>query len=45
MDFQTETTEDKNELILRPNYSRYGKCAPLKRNEEMVAIADSVLVI
>ena len=34
-----------SKLILRPNYARYGKAAPLKRNEEMVALADEVLVI
>ena len=34
-----------SKLILRPDYARYGKAAPLKRNEEMVALADAVLVI
>jgi len=34
-----------SKLILRPDYARYGKAAPLKRNEEMVALADEVLVI
>ncbi len=32
-------------FILRPQYDLYGKAAPLKRNEEMVKMADSVLVI
>lgn len=34
-----------SKIILRPQYARYGKGAPLKRNEEAVAIADRVLVI
>lgn len=31
--------------IVRPEYSRYGKAAPLRRNEVMVDMADAVLVI
>ena len=34
-----------SKLILRPAYKKYGKGAPLKRNEEMVALCDAVLVI
>ena len=34
-----------SKIILRPDYARYGKSAPLKRNEEMVKMADVVLVI
>ena len=34
-----------SKLILRPDYKRYGKAAPIKRNEEMVRLADEVLVI
>ncbi len=35
-----------SKLIIRPQYGRYGKkYAPLKRNEEMVDMADEVLVI
>jgi len=34
-----------SKLILRPRYERYGRAAPLKRNEEMVELADEVLVI
>ena len=34
-----------SKLILRPDYARFGKGAPLKRNEEMVDMADCVLVI
>lgn len=32
-------------LVLRPQYQKYGKGAPLIRNEEMVALADAVLVV
>ena len=32
-------------IIIRPDYARYGRAAPIKRNEEMVEIADYVLVI
>ena len=34
-----------SKLILRPRYDLYGKGAPLKRNEEMVDMADKVLVV
>lgn len=34
-----------SKLILRPRYDLYGKAAPIKRNEIMVEIADTVLVI
>ena len=34
-----------SKLILRPQYHRYGKGAPLRRNREMVELADAVLVI
>ena len=34
-----------SKLILRPQYARYGRGAPLKRNEAMVDLADRVLVI
>ena len=34
-----------SKLILYPNYSLYGRAAPIKRNEIMVDLADSVLVI
>ena len=34
-----------SKLILRPSYKIYGKAAPLKRNEEMVNLADQILVI
>lgn len=34
-----------SKIVVRPNYKQYGKAAPLKRNEEMVDMADEVLVI
>ena len=34
-----------SKLILRPQYRLYGKSAPLKRNEQMVDIADEILVV
>ena len=34
-----------SKLILRPKYHLYGKAAPIKRNEQMVDLADEVLII
>ena len=34
-----------SKYIIRPRYDLYGRAAPLKRNEEMVNMADTVLVI
>ncbi len=34
-----------SKLILRPRYDLYRRVAPLKRNEQMVDICDSVLVL
>lgn len=34
-----------SKIILRPQYDRYKRAAPLKRNEQMVDLADEVLVI
>lgn len=34
-----------SKLIIRPKYKLYGRAAPIKRNEEMVNIADAVLII
>ena len=34
-----------SKFIIRPRYDLYGRAAPLKRNELMVDIADTVLVI
>lgn len=48
VDALAEEYADKHKiskLILRPKYNLYGKAAPLKRNEEMIAIADAILVI
>ena len=32
-------------LIIRPEYEKYGRAAPIKRNEIMVDMADAVLAI
>lgn len=48
IDSLAEQYADKYKLskhIIRPRYDLYGRAAPLKRNEEMVDMADSVLVI
>ena len=34
-----------SKYILRPMYKLYGRVAPLKRSEEMVEMADAVLII
>jgi len=34
-----------SKYILRPRYDLYGRVAPLKRSEQMVDMADAVLVI
>ena len=34
-----------SKIILRPKYHLYRRAAPLKRNDEMVEIADKILVI
>ena len=34
-----------SKYILRPQYNIYGRAAPLKRNEQMVDMADAVLAI
>ncbi|MBP3580452.1 MAG: hypothetical protein J6K12_04315 [Clostridia bacterium] len=34
-----------NKIIITPQYKLYGKFAPLKRNEELINLADSVLII
>lgn len=34
-----------SKCIVRPRYDLYGRAAPLKRNEQMVDMADAVLVI
>jgi predicted Rossmann fold nucleotide-binding protein DprA/Smf involved in DNA uptake len=39
--------DDNNisKLILRPDYKKYGKAAPIIRNKMMVDIADEILII
>lgn len=34
-----------SKYILRPRYDLYGRAAPIKRNEQMVHMADAVLVV
>lgn len=34
-----------SKYIVRPRYDLYGRAAPLKRNEQMVDMADAILVI
>lgn len=34
-----------SKYIIRPRYDLYGRAAPLRRNEQMVDMADAVLVI
>lgn len=48
IDTLAENFADKHRLskiILKPNYSIYGKAAPIKRNEEMVRMADKILIV
>ena len=48
IDTLAEQYADKNgiqKLIIRPKYEKYGKAAPIRRNEEMVDISDAVLAI
>lgn len=48
IDWLAEQYADRNRLskyILRPRYDLYGRVAPLKRNEEMIDMADAVLVV
>ena len=34
-----------SKLVMRPQYNRYGRGAPLKRNEKMVELCDVALII
>lgn len=34
-----------SKYIIRPRYDLYGRAAPIKRNEEMVDMADAVLIV
>ena len=48
IDTIAEAYADKHrlsKLILRPTYGKYGRAAPLKRNEAMIREADRLLVI
>ena len=48
IDNLAEEYADKHRIskyIIRPRYDLYGRAAPLKRNEEMIDMADAVLVI
>lgn len=43
-----EEYADKNKiskLVLRPEYSLYGKAAPIRRNETMINIADEIIAV
>lgn len=31
--------------VIRPNYAKFGRCAPLKRNDEIISLADIVVAI
>ena len=48
VDTLAERYADRHRLskyIIRPQYDLYGRAAPIRRNEEMVHIADTVLVV
>ena len=48
VDSLAEAFADKNKiskLIIYPDYKKYGKFAPLKRNEKMVELADTVIIV
>ncbi len=48
IDALAEKYADKHKiskLILRPDYARYGKGAPLIRNKKMVDFADTVIIV
>lgn len=48
IDAIAEDFADQNKiskLVIYPNYKRYGRYAPLKRNDKMVEIADEILVV
>lgn len=47
IDTLAEIYADNNnieKIILKPNYKKFGKAAPLKRNEEMVDMADKIII-
>lgn len=48
VDTLAEEYADKHnieKIIVRPEYDKYGKAAPIKRNHDMVDMCDEVLVI
>jgi hypothetical protein len=48
MDTVAEKYADEHnieKLIFLPQYQKYGRAAPIKRNEEMVDVADTVLAV
>ena len=48
IDLLAEAYADKHRLskvILKPRYNLYGKAAPIKRNEQLVEMADRVLAV
>ena len=48
IDTLAEQYADQNsieKIIIRPQYEKYGRAAPIKRNEEMVDSADCVLAV
>ena len=48
MDSIAEQYADRHKIskyIVRPNYARYGRTAPLKRNEAMVDMSDEILIV
>ena len=48
VDSLAESYADKHKiskLILRPDYKRYGKAAPIMRNKTMIEIADTVIIV
>ena len=48
LDLLAEQYADLHRLskyILRPHYALYGRAAPIKRNEQMVELADAVLIV
>ena len=48
IDSLAEQYADRHRLskyIIRPRYDLYGRAAPIKRNEQMIDMSDSILVI
>ena len=48
MDTVAERYADEHgieKLIIKPQYEKFGRAAPIKRNEEMVDAADAVLAV